>query len=78
LGERSTSPRTIEETLVPSGDAFLERVELLLAHLGDAGTTRFPGDLRYQRRALALRDGVEVAPAMHDYLTGEAWIGRPR
>jgi delta1-piperideine-2-carboxylate reductase len=60
------------------GDAFLERVELLLAHLGDAGTTRFPGDLRYQRRALALRDGVEVAPAMHDYLTGEAWIGRPR
>ncbi len=52
--------------------SFLERVERLVAHLQGGGTTRLPGDLRYQRRQAAERDGVEVAPAMHEYLETEA------
>lgn len=54
------------------GAAFLGRLERLSAHLHGAGTTRLPGDLRDQRRQVAEREGVEVAPAMHAYLEREA------
>lgn len=50
------------------GDSFLDRVEELVEHLRDAGTGRLPGDVRYERRRAAERDGVEVSPEMHDYL----------
>lgn len=59
-------------------EALTDLVSLVLArhglssHLHGAGTTRLPGDLRYQRRQVAERDGVEVAPAMHEYLEAEA------
>lgn len=54
------------------GGAFLDRVERLIAHLHDAGTTRLPGDLRHERRQVTGREGVEVAPAMHAWLEREA------
>jgi delta1-piperideine-2-carboxylate reductase len=50
------------------GDGFLDRIEDLIEHLRDAGTGRLPGDLRYERRRTAERDGLEVSE-MHDYLT---------
>lgn len=54
------------------GEGFADRVELLLAALRGAGTARLPGDLRYQRRLIAERDGVEVGDKMHAFLTREA------
>ncbi|HLM13937.1 MAG TPA: Ldh family oxidoreductase [Reyranella sp.] len=51
------------------GDGFLDRIEALIEQLRDAGTGRLPGDLRYERRRVAERDGVEVSPDMHEYLT---------
>ena len=54
------------------GAGFLDRVERLVAALAGAGTERLPGDLRYERRRLAERDGIEITSAMHAYLTGEA------
>ncbi|MGD9880951.1 MAG: Ldh family oxidoreductase [Reyranella sp.] len=57
------------------GAAFLDRVERLVAHLHDAGTARLPADLRYERRRVAERDGIDVAPAMHAYLEREAGGG---
>src|SRR5215207_1061376 len=50
------------------GDGFLDRIEALIEQLRDAGTGRLPGDLRYERRRIAERDGIEVSPDMHDYL----------
>lgn len=54
------------------GAAFLDRVERLVAHLHGAGTTRLPGDLRYERRQRAEREGIEIAPVLHAYLEREA------
>jgi delta1-piperideine-2-carboxylate reductase len=54
------------------GVEFLDRVERLLATLVGAGTERLPGDLRYERRRAAERDGIEITPAMRAYLTSEA------
>ena len=51
------------------GDGFLDRIEALIEQLRDAGTGRLPGDLRYERRRIAERDGIEVSPEMHEYLT---------
>jgi delta1-piperideine-2-carboxylate reductase len=51
------------------GDGFLDRIEALIEQLRDAGTGRLPGDLRYERRRVAERDGIEVSPEMHEYLT---------
>ena len=51
------------------GDGFLDRIEALIEQLRDAGTGRLPGDLRYERRRIAERDGMDVTPEMHDYLT---------
>jgi LDH2 family malate/lactate/ureidoglycolate dehydrogenase len=51
------------------GDGFLDRIEALVEQLRDAGTGRLPGDLRYERRRVAERDGIEVSPEMHVYLT---------
>jgi delta1-piperideine-2-carboxylate reductase len=51
------------------GDGFLDRIEALIDQLRDAGTGRLPGDLRYERRRIAERDGIDVSPEMHDYLT---------
>ena len=48
------------------GDGFLDRIEALIEQLRDAGTGRLPGDLRYERRRIAERDGIEVSPEMHD------------
>lgn len=53
----------------PFGDSFLDRIEALIEHLRDAGTGRLPGDLRYERRRIAERDGLDISPEMHDYLT---------
>jgi len=53
------------------GDDFLDRIEELIEHLRDAGTGRLPGDLRYERRRIAERDGIEVLPEMHEYLKRE-------
>lgn len=50
------------------GDGFLGRIEGLIEQLRDAGTGRLPGDMRYERRRIAERDGLEVSPEMHDYL----------
>jgi delta1-piperideine-2-carboxylate reductase len=50
------------------GDRFLDRIEALIEQLRDAGTGRLPGDLRYERRRIAERDGIEVSPKMHEYL----------
>lgn len=50
------------------GDGFLDRIEGLIEQLRDAGTGRLPGDLRYERRRIAERDGIDVAPEMHEYL----------
>jgi len=50
------------------GDGFLDRIEALIERLRDAGTGRLPGDLRYERRRIAERDGVEVTPEIHAYL----------
>lgn len=50
------------------GDGFLDRIEALIERLRDAGTGRLPGDLRYERRRIAERDGMEVSSQMHDYL----------
>ena len=50
------------------GDGFLDRIEALIEQLREAGTGRLPGDLRYQRRRIAERDGIEVTPEMHAYL----------
>ena len=50
------------------GDRFLDRIEELVEHLRDAGTGRLPGDVRYERRRLAERDGIEVSAEMHDNL----------
>ena len=50
------------------GDGFLDRIEALIEQLRDAGTGRLPGDLRYERRRIAERDGIEVSPEMHEYL----------
>lgn len=50
------------------GDGFLDRIEELIERLRDAGTGRLPGDLRYGRRRIAERDGIEVSSEMHDYL----------
>jgi delta1-piperideine-2-carboxylate reductase len=47
---------------------FLDRVEGLVEHLHNAGTQRLPGDVRWKRRRVAERDGVEVSADMHDYL----------
>jgi delta1-piperideine-2-carboxylate reductase len=51
------------------GGGFLDRIEALIEQLRDAGTGRLPGDLRYERRRIAERDGIEVSPEMHEYLT---------
>ena len=51
------------------GGGFLDRIEALIEQLRDAGTGRLPGDLRYERRRIAERDGIEVSPDMHEYLT---------
>jgi delta1-piperideine-2-carboxylate reductase len=53
-------------------DGFLDRIEALIEQLRDAGTGRLPGDLRYARRRIAERDGMEVSPEMHDYLLTKA------
>lgn len=53
------------------GDGFLDRVEALIEQLRGAGTGRLPGDLRYQRRRIAERDGLDVSPEMHDYLLAQ-------
>jgi delta1-piperideine-2-carboxylate reductase len=50
------------------GDGFLDRIEELIEQLRDAGTGRLPGDLRYERRRIAERDGLEIPREMHDYL----------
>jgi delta1-piperideine-2-carboxylate reductase len=50
------------------GDGFLDRIEALIDQLRDAGTGRLPGDLRYERRRIAERDGIDVSPEMHAYL----------
>ena len=50
------------------GDGFLDRIEALIEQLREAGTGRLPGDLRYERRRIAERDGIEVTPEMHAYL----------
>jgi delta1-piperideine-2-carboxylate reductase len=50
------------------GDSFLDRIEALIEQLRDAGTGRLPGDLRYERRRIAERDGIDVTPEMHEYL----------
>jgi delta1-piperideine-2-carboxylate reductase len=50
------------------GDGFLDRIEELIEQLRDAGTGRLPGDLRYERRRIAERDGIDVSPEMHEYL----------
>jgi delta1-piperideine-2-carboxylate reductase len=50
------------------GDSFLDRIEQLIEQLREAGTGRLPGDLRYERRRIAERDGLELSPEMHDYL----------
>jgi delta1-piperideine-2-carboxylate reductase len=50
------------------GEGFLDRIEELIGRLRDAGTGRLPGDLRYERRRIAERDGIEVSSEMHDYL----------
>ena len=50
------------------GNRFLDRIEELLEHLRDAGSGRLPGELRWQRRRAAERDGIEVSAEMHDYL----------
>lgn len=54
------------------GDGFLDRIEALVEQLRDAGSGRLPGDLRYERRHIAEREGIEVAPEMHDYLLTKA------
>jgi delta1-piperideine-2-carboxylate reductase len=50
------------------GGGFLDRIEALIEQLRDAGTGRLPGDLRYERRRIAERCGIEVSPEMHEYL----------
>ena len=50
------------------GDGFIDRIEALIAELRDAGTGRLPSDLRYERRRVAERDGIDVSPEMHEYL----------
>ena len=50
------------------GDGFWDRIEALIEQLREAGTGRLPGDLRYERRRIAERDGIEVTPEMHAYL----------
>jgi delta1-piperideine-2-carboxylate reductase len=50
------------------GDGFLDRIEALIEQLRDAGTGRLPGDLRYERRRVAERDGVDISLEMHEYL----------
>ena len=47
---------------------FGDRIEALIEHLRDAGTGRLPGDVRYERRRIAERDGLEISPQMHDDL----------
>jgi delta1-piperideine-2-carboxylate reductase len=54
------------------GDRFLDRVEDLLEHLRNAGSGRLPGELRWQRRRAAERDGIEVSAEMHDDLIEKA------
>ena len=50
------------------GGGFLDRIEELIERLRDAGTGRLPGDLRYERRRIAQREGIEVSSEMHEYL----------
>ena len=50
------------------GGGFLDRIEKLIERLRDAGTGRLPGDLRYERRRIAQREGIEVSSEMHEYL----------
>lgn len=54
------------------GTAFSGRVELLLARLLAAGTNRLPADRRYQRRAVAEREGIEVSAEVYAYLLAPA------
>ena len=52
--------------------AILPRpVEELLEHLREAGTG-VPGELRWERRRAAERDGIEVSAEMHDELIRKA------
>lgn len=48
---------------------FGARVEQLLAALADAGSSRMPGDRRYQNRAKALETGIPVDDDTHRLLT---------
>ena len=55
-----------------AGDAFEERIELLLDRMRAAGTKRFPGDLRYERRLKADTEGIEVSAETFSYLKKQA------
>jgi delta1-piperideine-2-carboxylate reductase len=55
-----------------AGDAFEERIESLLDRMGAAGTKRFPGDLRYERRLKADTEGIEVSAETFSYLKKQA------
>jgi delta1-piperideine-2-carboxylate reductase len=52
----------IDPARTGAGD-FAQRIEQLLHALGDAGTTRLPGDRRYLNRAKAIESGIPVDEA---------------
>lgn len=47
-----------------AGDAFANRVEVLLAAILEQPGTRLPGQRRYDNRAVAERDGIEISDEM--------------
>lgn len=55
-----------------AGEAFLDRVEALLAAMLDQPGTRLPGDRRLDTRTAAERDGIRIPAALHGQLTDRA------
>jgi delta1-piperideine-2-carboxylate reductase len=49
----------IDPMRVP-GNRYFERIESLFTAVAESGSERFPGDRRYRRRELALREGIKV------------------
>jgi delta1-piperideine-2-carboxylate reductase len=51
-----------------SGSDFAARVEELFARIATDGAARLPGDRRHAARERALRDGIPLAPRVHEQL----------